>query len=660
MIHTTPVLISDESTESTRLESERLRLLKSIQEQSRDAYRPETREVIKLLREEYNRIVNKQVESNRGPWTDPLALLPLEIWVQIIQEIVDWRWSSSYRVITNMILVSEGWKEAIVNTPLFWTAITIDPGIEESDLLQRTVTSLHLSKDKLLTVIMEFPMTRASYESCQVLLSPHSSRIRQIIFRSPSRLQEEANTLDPSIHHILSDLLPLPKLQEIQFSHYSLGTEEKEWNILELTPEIRILGGSTIPFSVLRCIPTPYIESLKLNGNANDLFPLLPSLSRLKKIDMNESSHTYPEEDMPPVPLQAHPLGLEVIRWRTFGGSRLMDVLRRSPRLERLTLQVKWASLSTLFGMLDNFPHLSYLSISLPRSHSDDQLTSGIIAQSPSLREFHLELGSLSVGIGSEEKKRKNTSLSYLIDSCIPIFEKIKSVSLTIEWGWVIPTTLWPSLTHLRVLNLTLDGTLEGLILTFEALEDLQLTIPFNRYVPLMSNLRCPNLLLLTLRTIYSYTSEYVNIDLDAERFPKLSRLHWNSSHLGWNISSHSQLKTLIFMRGCSPIGSNFCEYLILRPGDFPSLEQVEFHEFPEWDLVFLMLERRNFLLDPSISRIRTLVLPTTLGFLMKTPLTLLLGGQFANRLSNHDLSIAGIGETYFDKSLYVSSSPSQ
>lgn len=129
------------------------------------------------------------------------------------------------------------------------------------------------------------------------------------------------------------------------------------------------------------------------------------------------------------------------------------------------------------------------------------------------------------------------------------------------------------------------------------------------------------------------------------------------------------------------------CQEIAIRPHSFPALEYLS-SDNPEWDLLFIMLERRNFLLPsiqlpppppgpslpPSspvssavrkelternlrqrgeeISRIKCLNLVRKIGIRILRPLTDLLGGRYTMRPTNYELSFAGIAEAYLDPTM--------
>lgn len=95
---------------------------------------------------------------------------------------------------------------------------------------------------------------------------------------------------------------------------------------------------------------------------------------------------------------------------------------------------------------------------------------------------------------------------------------------------------------------------------------------------------------------------------------------------------------------------SDFLEEILLRPNTLPSLEHIGIEgTFMEWDILILMLERRNFVAQAGTSRIETLHFDAHLPYRLLHPLTLLLGGRFAERPSLKEFSIEAIGNRIWD-----------
>jgi len=96
--------------------------------------------------------------------------------------------------------------------------------------------------------------------------------------------------------------------------------------------------------------------------------------------------------------------------------------------------------------------------------------------------------------------------------------------------------------------------------------------------------------------------------------------------------------------------------FFICEPARCPLLVELELGFIPEWDLLFLILERRNYLPQSQhISRIETLLLPFPPPPQLLLPLTEILAGRFTVRPPNGDISVSSFREAYFDRNMWVS-----
>ncbi|KAG8819715.1 hypothetical protein FRC17_010348 [Serendipita sp. 399] len=654
-------LQSNEVEEKTSQEvEERLRLLQLIHDRSGNAYRSWHREELRSLRAKYNRIVISQRESRRGPCIDPLSALPVDIWAHIIDEIIYCSWGTAYRVVANMVLVNSKWRDAIVRTPRFWALITINRGFGELDLSQRLQTALALSKDQLLTIYIEHPISQSCFDNYAAMLSPHAQRIRRIVFRHSLWMSQSPDPLTSSVHQMLSELLPLPHLEGIQFNGRTVLNGE-EWNIIESIPTIKVLDGdaiSALPLSLLRRVPLVNLESLTFSGTVLQLFTLIRDLPRLKALTMTDPpTHETASEETQPTSLTIEPINIRTLDWKKRNGAHFRDLLHRSSLLRRLTLSVSWRQLTIALEAMEKLPSLSNLSINLISgpTEDDDYFSPTTVIHGASVQELNLSVTSYATRYWAGDSTSHNSKLSHLADSLLPVLEQLRKLTIYLTNRWTIPPVLLSSSANLQVLDLTLlgldpDTPLPDL--TLNTLENLALTVPPTCFDYFLSSFKCPNLLLLMIRGTESNPGSTVTTRLQPEQFLRLSSLHWASSNLAWNITAHNALRSITFQYQTPQTASDFCAHLIVRPRDFPSLEEIKFYCLPEWDLLFLMLERRNFLLDQAISKITTVILSTTVGAMLKGPLVSLLRGEYTNRLSNHDLSILGVGEVYFDTSL--------
>ncbi|KAG8838376.1 hypothetical protein FRC20_006337, partial [Serendipita sp. 405] len=87
-------------------------------------------------------------------------------------------------------------------------------------------------------------------------------------------------------------------------------------------------------------------------------------------------------------------------------------------------------------------------------------------------------------------------------------------------------------------------------------------------------------------------------------------------------------------------------EQLIIFPSTCPALQKLTFQRrFKEWDILFLALERRNFLKDHSVSPIREIQMWYMLPYSVLFPLTQLLGGKFPSYSSVEGYATVGFDE---------------
>lgn len=167
-------------------------------------------------------------------------------------------------------------------------------------------------------------------------------------------------------------------------------------------------------------------------------------------------------------------------------------------------------------------------------------------------------------------------------------------------------------------------------------------------------NLNVPNLLRLTVPTIF-VRSDFSNVSfpnlrtlkilgterarnvftLDPADYPELRELIIGTKgQLNlWNPTSLSHLVSISFEPGglFNPRGNHLCMWLIYYPDQCPSLQNIRFGDFVDWDVLFVMLERRN-LECTKAARIQKVTLPFT-PYILRGPLDKLLNGRREGRL---------------------------
>jgi len=92
---------------------------------------PKVMNVIQQLRKEYNNLVDERLEFTRSPLSDPLRVLPLEIWTDIIREVVDESSESCVDTLLQLTAVSNSWCQTLASLRLLWTTIEITPDVDD-------------------------------------------------------------------------------------------------------------------------------------------------------------------------------------------------------------------------------------------------------------------------------------------------------------------------------------------------------------------------------------------------------------------------------------------------------------------------------------------------------------------------------------------------
>ena len=82
--------------------------------------------------------------------------------------------------------------------------------------------------------------------------------------------------------------------------------------------------------------------------------------------------------------------------------------------------------------------------------------------------------------------------------------------------------------------------------------------------------------------------------------------------------------------------------HLATHPSELPLLDTLELSSCPEWDILFIMLEKRLLVQPNTIKPIERIVFHRVIPSTLKRALALLLTGHIVSRPSNYELSMQG------------------
>ncbi|CAG7849130.1 SubName: Full=Uncharacterized protein {ECO:0000313/EMBL:CCA76426.1} [Serendipita indica DSM 11827] len=92
--------------------------------------------------------------------------------------------------------------------------------------------------------------------------------------------------------------------------------------------------------------------------------------------------------------------------------------------------------------------------------------------------------------------------------------------------------------------------------------------------------------------------------------------------------------------------------YLAIHPTELPLLDTLELYTCPEWDILFIMLEKRLLVQTSNVKSIERITFNRDPPPTIKQPLARLLAGHIVSRPSNYELSMLGNLDAFLDADL--------
>jgi hypothetical protein len=328
-----------------------------------------------------------------------------------------------------------------------------------------------------------------------------------------------------------------------------------------------------------------------------------------------------------------------------------------------ININTSWHILTKLMDALSLSSSLSELDIRLADPTYPSEPTPSVLARPLAVRSLSVryipsttppDKRSLALGC------RHITKLIDILYLCTPAVEEFYFYAGIIDY---VPFEYISSRKHLFRLTLSLPvltSIPHDMLIQSKSLVCFNLKIDTNLLSEFFLGLKCPTLhrIVFLADDKYDRSLTYPIAVFDSASLPHVAIIEWRNRPVFWQITSLPALRKLVLAEWSREMIPEFCLHFIMRPHDCPSLEYIEFGAIPEWDLLFMMLERRNHTTQYGVSRITTLVFPTAIPYSLLVPTTELLNGRFAIGLSYHDVSISSIAEFYFDTDMCVAPPP--
>jgi hypothetical protein len=604
----------------------------------------QTHDRLDPLEEQYNTIMDRIAALSRAPLPDPLDTFPEEIWEKIILEAgltEFWPYETeiSIEFILPLTLVSTRWRNAIVCNPRFWNTLLL--ASKNDDLEAKLYASIILSKDLPLTVIVEkSDDTNKLWESIGHHVVSQRSRIRSIVLCRG--VQSDM---------ILGSIGKVPLLESLRVDDE--GAESILWlELIRSANSIQYIASSmSLSAETLRSESLHRLHTLEITQPTADIIRSLQLLSSAKVIDFNSHSSTFPLVD-----------GCNSLRWKSFSynghmSEGLNSVLgATASTLVQLSLSPSWSEISALLLRCNDMPLLYELRLRM--SDKSTSLEPQALNLKPSsIKELYITTPWRTDGTQANEEflfrhlERLAPNVQILMfQSGVPAYspfikyasslKPLKKLILGIENGNYTLESLQPQIEwsvgktiHVETLSISKE--------TYLDLIPVSGVLSFSHWV-------------------YYPAPPFLHV-FKSSKWNKLQTISVSSgSSTNWKGISLPRVTKIEFREGRSLEGAAglnaLCEEIISSPQIFPSLQHLASSAIPDWDILFIMLERRNlpspFNSPESISRIKVIEFRLLPSLRILKPLTALLGGRFTTRPSNRRLSLIGIAEAILDPNL--------
>lgn len=663
-----------------KLEDRRLRILDQINVSSQ----PETSkddQTVGKLKKAYNEIVRDIYNTTPGALWDIIEVFPPDIWIEIVKQSLPTEGYAS--ALLTLTLVSSKWHRILVSTPILWTYIEICG--DHSDAMATINTFAYLSRNSDLTLIIKVPLR---YDSAifDPILARMTGRIKRISFLPVMSAEEFALTqeFDKTCYEDKNVIMAWPNylstVTEIDMvGSLSQGMDATSlMGILQILPLIKRLSKWCFHTDDLDAIfrIAPHLEEVKTCMSRAGFIPCFTGISQIRSININEICwyhHGY--ESILPAQL---PVMSNLTKF-SFNGHFKTNIIELvssvAVTLLDLELHLPYSGCSHLLHILGHAKRLTRLSLTLyyemvlDRDCTDELVTLealNMVHSVPSLRELCWFIGYHLAGVADTLKRQ----LTKLFGRLYPMVEKAYFRDYTKDPIAYLVDYL-PHLQNLKLLSIDFKTKSfilsEESILQLKSLETLEV-----KGSSLLNHLEAPELHHLKIRVetdqilkpINSaglrslYLDDYINkehsIDIPEVYSMVLTTLTLHvlfHENVVMKHISFSPLTVLsIFTQVNTATTTSLCAALLYHPEACPALETIRFlNSAPEWDILFMMLERRNF--RKGIARIRRLGLPF-LPYHLRGPLCSLLRGMYTNRPSNMELSFASAIDLYWDKNM--------
>ncbi|KAG8852307.1 hypothetical protein FRB91_006648 [Serendipita sp. 411] len=594
--------------------------------------------VSSALQTRYNQIIDHQSEPS---FPDPLRVLPPETCTQIFWEII--REEHPGNQLESLLLlssVSTNWCHYLTSVSSFWREIWLCPRTEDN--LVKVVTSLTLSRGCEIKLDIGSPL-HSTWEAYTEALLPHASRITTIT------VQHERN------FPFIESLGNLPALEQIRvpsgFDALRDVEMEKRFSLLmDNAPSLISPLGLILTADILRHPRATKFIDIDTRLSFSELLCILganqtASQSQLpvKNLNFHSSFTDVNVKEIPKITLDLDRVGL-------FQSSPGYVDLFNDYFQSIGTLIISVFSddvLGQLFVSLGSCSRITKLDITIPNT----------VRSVPDRHDYPV-LSSLNQLFIKSEHYFDRLDPSFILEKIAMIMPSLQYINIfgqiSIQEKGFHPLGQFKDLQQLHISSI-MDSIQVKDLVYFDHVEILRLeTDTLQDYCSVQfSKLRSlRTTTLLSQHTAFEPPRVFpVSYAIPPSSFGTLVELY-----ILIILPVRLQLGLLPLLEDITlgqnmmgTWGGDILEQIIITPKICPKLRIIRCSErVAEWDIIFLMLLRRNFLHDQTVRKIWGIHLSTLAPPALLLPLSQLLRGRFVPNLDLGAFSLDRITQFFF------------
>jgi hypothetical protein len=654
-----------------QLLSEQLALLEQINSLEQKEIRDdEITHSLSDLRQKYNQLMDEFHRRNDKPRYDPMERLPSELFRMVIYGLLrglDYR-THEYLYDTNqallLTLVSTQWRDFILGMSSIWTIIQVNSQLPDS--LARAAICFTLSRDLPIRLNIFFPIGLWDSFLPIILENRHRMKSISLNYLWPSR------PLKPSqiqvIIETLEQLLPLTSLQRISTLRLGIhGNIVLRW-LLDHCSRLQAVTGLSVQEDMLHLDTVRELREITTRVSLETFVSVQRNMPMLTHVTIYSN---LPHTKQITIPVITRHPNSEPLWWKdlTCSYPRLETLFFLMPRLTNLkglTLMLQFYLLKPFLTQVYQLPQLLFLSLTLVMG--DDKPDDTLLITDAQINDQVMSLQLTCSHALVPEHSVNNIPLysNFIGENLAKVLPGLQEATLSVPASLGISKFYvgkgFPKLSKLELTFSLVDVVLDHCCESAPSLRNIRINSRSENWAH-FSSMHATQMKL-GHRTGGGLVAKNPSSQFDSSKWPALHMLSIDRRGLKGQSLQLPYLRELELWneRIRSPPHSEswlesediacFCKELAICPMLLPSLERLSLCDFAHWDILLLMIKRRNITASDGVLPLKYLTVKACYPKELTSPIVSLLRGNFPDWWSLYDVSNHGTLDLICDPSM--------